>query len=57
MKEKQMRKALEYICLASALTLIGYTFYVERQVIAATEHVKAATTRPPYHPRIKAELD
>ena len=53
MKEKQMRKALEYICLASALTLIGYTFYVERQVIAATEHVKAATAEL----RIKAELD
>ena len=66
-----MRKVLEYICLASALTLIGYTFYVERQVIAATERINATTaelrikaelegdreTRPPYHPRIKAGLD
>lgn len=48
-----MRKALEYICLASALTLIGYTFYVERQVIAATERVNATTAEL----RMKAELD
>lgn len=53
MKEKQMRKALEYICLASALTLIGYTFYVERQVIAATERINATTAEL----RIKAGLD
>ena len=53
MKEKQMRKVLEYICLASALTLIGYTFYVERQVIAATERINATTAEL----RIKAGLD
>ena len=45
-----MRKVLEYICIAACMTLVAYTFYVERQVVAAT-------TRPPYHPRIKAELD
>lgn len=66
-----MRKVLEYICIAACLTLVAYTFYVERQVVAATERVNATTaelrlkaglegdreTRPPYHPRIKAELD
>ena len=48
-----MRIFLHYLCIAAALTLIGYTFYVERQVIATTEHVKAATAEL----RIKAELD
>ena len=66
-----MRIFLHYLCIAAALTLIGYTFYVERQVVAATERVNAATaelrikaeleggreTRPAYHPRIKTELD
>lgn len=48
-----MRKVLEYICIAACMTLVAYTFYVERQVIAATEHVKAATAEL----RIKAELE
>lgn len=52
-KEKQMRKVLEYICIAACLTLVAYTFYVERQVVAATERVNATTKEL----RIKAELD
>lgn len=52
-KEKQMRKVLEYICIAACLTLVAYTFYVERQVVAATERVNATTAEL----RIKAELD
>lgn len=53
MKEKQMRKVLEYICIAACLTLVTYTFYVERQVIAATERVNATTSEL----RIKAGLE
>nr|DAN91201.1 MAG TPA: hypothetical protein [Caudoviricetes sp.] len=53
MKEKQMRIFLHYLCIAAALTLIGYTFYVERQVVAATERVNATTSEL----RIKAELE
>ena len=52
-KEKRMRIFLHYLCIAAALALIGYTFYVERQVVAATERVKATTAEL----RIKAELD
>ncbi len=66
-----MRIFLHYLCIIACLTLVAYTFYVERQVVAATERVNATTaelrikagleggreTRPPYHPRIKAELD
>lgn len=48
-----MRKVLEYICIAACLTLVAYTFYVERQVVAATERVNATTKEL----RIKAELD
>ncbi len=52
-KEKRMRIFLHYLCIAAALTLVAYTFYVERQVVAATERVKATTAEL----RIKAELD
>ncbi len=48
-----MRIFLHYLCLAAALTLIGYSFYVERQVLASTERVNATTAEL----RIKAELD
>lgn len=48
-----MRKILEYICIAACLTLVAYTFYVERQVVEATERVNATTAEL----RIKAELD
>lgn len=48
-----MRKVLEYICLAACLLLIGYSFYVERQVVATTERVNATTAEL----RIKAGLE
>lgn len=48
-----MRIFLHYLCIAAALALIGYTFYVEHQVVAATERVNATTAEL----RIKAELD
>lgn len=48
-----MRKVLEYICIAACLTLVAYTFYVERQVVAATERVNATTAEL----RVKAELE
>ena len=48
-----MRKVLEYICIAACLTLVAYTLYVERQVVAATERVNATTAEL----RIKAGLE
>ena len=53
MKEKQMRIFLHYLCIAACLTLAAYTFYVERQVVAAIERINATTEEL----RVKAELD
>ena len=48
-----MRIFLHYLCIIACLTLVDYTFYVERQVVAATERVNATTAEL----RIKAGLE
>ena len=48
-----MRIFLHYLCIIACLTLVAYTFYVERQVVAETERVNATTAEL----RIKAGLE